>query len=458
MFNKDGYGENALSEPAVRSTQPAPENHEVQLSPDTAFPPAPTKTPKKRGGALKIIALCLCCALIGGMFGGLAVGLYYPAGAPASKTVETSGTASVFDVVGNENSVKSKLANNSSPTLSVIYDAVTPSVVGIAVEGAATNVFGQQSHTASSGTGFVVSSDGYILTNSHVVDGANTITVRINGGKNYEAKVIGNDPQTDVAVIKIEAKGLTPVAFGDSDKLKVGNTVLAIGNPLGEFVNTLTVGVVSALDRVLNIDGTPLNMLQTDAAINPGNSGGPLLNLSGEVVAITTAKSSGSGVEGIGFAIPINDVVKTMQLLIENGYVKGRIMLGVSVYEVTEDMSGYSGIPVGVYVSGVNPGSCAEKAGVQKGDVITAIGDTAVGTTNELFAAKRLFSAGQTSTIAVLRDGKTLSLKITFDEETQESATEVPQTGSNTQGGQSSDSGAPFDFGNIQDYIPGFGS
>ena len=244
-----------------------------------------------------------------------------------------------------------------------------------------------------------------------------------------------------MAVLKIDATGLTPVVLGDSDELVVGQTVYAIGNPLGELTYSLTDGIVSALDRVITTgsgsDATSLNMLQTNCAINSGNSGGPLFNSYGEVIGITTAKlssssSSEASIEGLGFAIPINDVKTIIQDLIQYGYVTGKPYMGITVSTVSAADAQRFGVPVGALVESVEAGSCAEEAGLQASDIITAIDDTEITTSTALTAAKATYRAGDSATLTVVRDGQTLELTITFDEEPrEEEVTAQPSSSTN---------------------------
>ena len=300
---------------------------------------------------------------------------------------------------------------------------------------------GQQ--MVSSGSGFIVSEDGYVITNYHVVEGAEKLTVTTHLAEEYEAQLIGHDELNDVALLKVEATGLDAVAIGSSDDLIVGDQVVAIGNPLGELTSTQTVGYISGKDRSVATDGSIINMLQTDAAINSGNSGGPLFNMKGEVVGITTAKysgSSGSGasIEGIGFAIPIDDVMGMIDDLRDYGYVKNQAYLGVEVMDMDSSTASMYSLPQGSYVAKVVEGGSADRAGVQEKDIIIAIGEHTVSGNSELTVALRRFSAGDTTTITVFRAGQELVLDITFDEKPQDLNTqsneetlpgEMPQNG-----------------------------
>lgn len=281
--------------------------------------------------------------------------------------------------------------------------------------------FGQTMESTSSGSGFVLTEDGYIASNYHVVKGATSIKVITWEGKEYTAKFVGGEESNDIALLKVEAQGLAPVTVGSSDALIVGDQVAAIGNPLGELASTLTVGYVSAKDRIVATDGTRINMLQTDAAINPGNSGGPLFNMKGEVVGITTAKysgttDSGASIEGIGFAIPIDDVLGMLDDLKEYGYVTGAYM-GVTVSDVPSEDAALYGLPMGVLVHEVTAGSCSQKAGLRPQDIIVGLGGYEIENMNDLTRALRKFKAGDTVTLTVYRHGAGETvLNITLDE------------------------------------------
>ena len=310
---------------------------------------------------------------------------------------------------GQGNSVSGTPSVTDGLTPGQIHAQNKNSVVGIANQ-ISTNIFGQTTETASSGSGFIISEDGYIVTNYHVIKGATTLTVIMNNEDEYSATVVGYDDRNDFALIKIDAAGLTPVQLGNSDHLIVGDQVCAIGNPLGEITNSLTVGYISVKDRGVTIDNAVINMLQTDTAINPGNSGGPLFNMKGEVIGITTAKSTGDAVESIGFAIPINDVKSMIQELLEKGYISAPYM-GVNI---TNEWDG-----VGVYVASVEPNSPAFVAGLKKGDLIVGLGEYATTTLTELDRALRNFEAGDTTTVFVYRNRQVVELTITFGERNQ---------------------------------------
>ena len=370
---------------------------------------------KKSGHAAKIVALGLCCALVGGLAGGGGVWAATNLGKDTTTVYQGSHPPTVVDI-------KSTNAGEVL-TASQIYATFVGSTVGITVDTYTENIWGQKVPSAAAGSGFVISEDGYIVTNYHVIDDATAIQVSFIDGTSYDAKLVGGDADNDIAVLKIEATGLTPVVIGDSDALTVGEDVVAIGNPLGELTYTMTKGVVSALDRPLTMDGgLVMNMIQTDTAINSGNSGGPLFNMYGQVVGITSAKlsnstnSSEATIEGLGFAIPINDVWDMIQDIIEHGYVTGKPYLGVTLANVTEAEAQKYGMSVGAYVNSVEEGSCAEKAGLVQGDIITALDDTTVTSYSDLKSLLNEHKAGDTITLTLDRNGKIDKVEVTLDE------------------------------------------
>ena len=325
----------------------------------------------------------------------------------------------------------SPVATSDGMTPGQVYAQNVDSVVTISCT-IQSRVYGQVAKGASSGSGFILTSDGYVVTNYHVVEGATAITVITHDGTEYSATVKGTDSNNDVAVLKVEAQELPPVTLGSSDDLVIGDMVVAIGNPLGTLSATQTVGYVSGKNREVTTDNTVINMIQTDAVINPGNSGGPLFNMRGEVVGITTAKysgttSSGASIEGIGFAIPIDDVLGIIGDLQNLGYVTGAY-LGVTVQDVDSDSVSKYGLPTGALVVSVTDGGAADRAGIQPKDIITGIADTKVTSVNTLTRALRSFKAGDTTTVTVVRGGQTLSLTITLDERPRDLDSSSSQT------------------------------
>ena len=345
----------------------------------------PGGSPKKKGGSGlsgKIVALALVCALVGGFIG---------AGVSGATTKVNKTSVQVSDrEVAQVQTVK--VDGKTQMSMSEVYASNVNSVVSINVS-ATTNYFGQTVETAASGTGFFITEDGYILTNHHVISGASSVKVTLYNGETYDATVIGSDEDYDIAVIKIDVTGATPVV----------------------------------------LDGTPFNMIQVDCSINPGNSGGPLFNSYGEVIGIVSAKYSSysnTTVEGIGFAIPINDVLSLVEDIMTNGYVTNKAYMGITPGTMTEQMARQYRYDVteGVFVYSVEDGSAAAKAGLQMGDVITKMDDTDITSYEDLVAAKKAYTAGDTVTLTVYRGGKTMELQLTFD-----AAPETTETSSSDQ-------------------------
>ena len=374
---------------------------------------------KKKSGAAKFVALGLCCAIVGGLVGGGGVWAASRLGGAHSVIYEgTGGTTAV---------TLSNVDGQTVLTPEQIYAANLGAVVGVNGN-VTTNVWGYTVKNAVSGSGFVISSNSttsYILTNYHVIDGVSDITVFFSDGKSYDATLVGGEEDNDIAVLKIDVGNLQTVVLGDSDSLNVGENVYAIGNPLGELTFTFTGGYVSAKDRSVTMsDGTVMNMIQTDTAINSGNSGGPLFNEYDQVVGIVSAKlsSSGSGseasVEGLGFAIPINDVKDMVTSIMEHGYVTGKPSVGILMSDVDEAAQRY-GVPAGAEVLAVLDNSGAQKGGLKEGDIITAIGDTQVSSSSQLSSAVKDYKAGDQVTFTVYRDGDTVDVTVTLDEDNQ---------------------------------------
>ena len=313
-------------------------------------------------------------------------------------------------------------------TLSIpdVYDLASPTVVSILCK---SQGGGYVQSKMSSGSGIIIRHDGYVITNNHVIDGASEITVTTIAGQNFAAKVVGRDSRTDIAVLKADNDTALPFAeLGDSSTLRVGEMALAIGNPLREeLAGTLTVGYISAINRSMVIDGKQMTMLQTDAAINPSNSGGALLNMKGQVIGINTAKSTGYDVEGLGFAIPINEAKPIIESIIQHGYVTGRVVIGLKGQTVTEAIAKANDLPVGVYIKEIVSGSAAEKAGLRTGDVITACDGQAVTTIDEINKIRDSHKVGETLTMQIDRNGQTLTVSVVLQEEKPED-TEQKQT------------------------------
>lgn len=404
-----------------------------------APPPQPPKK-KKKGGAAKAVALVLCCALAGGGAGVGGAALYSSLSDPGRQNgLSAPGDGDEGSTIYHNDTdpapVQVKKADGLTPmTLAEINAAYADSSVCISVQAMVQQGY-YQYEAAGAGSGFIISQDGYIVTNYHVIDGATAIKVTLNSGETYDAKFVGGEELNDVAVLKIDGvSGLKPVVLGDSDDLVVGEQVCTIGNALGTLSFSLTSGYVSATGRSVTMsDGTVMNMIQTNCTINSGNSGGPLFDSYGRVVGITSAKLSNNGdsreaaIEGIGFAIPINDVLGIVTDFMKYGYVTGRPYMGILNPSDTADYAQRFGWPVGVYVNDVEEGSCAEAAGIRRGDIITKIDDTEITGVSQLTSVKNSYRAGDTVKVEVYRSGESITLTLTFDEQ---------QNSAQTSGGQ----------------------
>lgn len=297
-------------------------------------------------------------------------------------------------------------------TVKQISQKVRSSVVG--VTGRSSNSFS----SSSVGSGIIMSADGYIITNNHVIEGMTAISVVLDDGTAYSARIIGSDARTDLAVIKVDAKGLTPAEFGDSDKLEQGDPAIAIGNPAGlQLQNTVTSGIISAINRDIVIEERTMTLIQTDASINPGNSGGPLVNEFGQVIGINTIKVGISYYEGLGFAIPINTAKPIIDELISNGYIKGRPSIGINGQSISARDAAFYGLPEGLYVEYVHPHSDAFRKGLRRGDVITKMNGTKLSSTAEIKTIRDNFKAGDKVTLTVFRNSKEVDMTIILMDE-----------------------------------------
>ncbi len=360
----------------------------------------------KKHRTASIVTGCLLLSLGGGFAGSML----------AMKVNQSNSTVLYQAVDKSSSSSSSNNASGTSLSYADIAKETMDSVVEIQTETMSTNKLFAQAVESGAGSGVILSEDGYIVTNNHVIEGANTITVKTRDGKSYNAKLIGTDSSTDLAVIKIDATGLKPAVLGNSSELQVGDTAIAIGNPLGELGGTVTTGIVSALDREVTIDNQTMHLLQTNAAINPGNSGGGLFNDQGELIGIVNAKSSGSNIEGLGFAIPIDRAKDVITSLIDNGYVKGRASLGVTLTTGTTNNPLSNESSTQVYIIEVQEGSAAAKAGLQAGDQILKVDDTDVEEIADVKTAVNSHKAGETMNITILRDNSTQTIQVTLDE------------------------------------------
>ena len=418
------YGEAAQAAPQAEPNSgsdggavPPPEGPRYQAA--QGSPKQPPKKRRRKNGNIARSAVALVLAAAMGFVGGFVGAQVGNTGgkvviqqvAPSSTSSSDSGSASAVNTA-------------SGMTTAQVSEMVSPSVVVITTEQVVYSQwswYGQSQVESGAGSGVIISSDGYILTCDHVVSGASNITVTI-GDKDYTATVVGEDSTSDIAVIKVDADGLTPAIVGDSDKLAVGDNVLAVGNPLGELGGTVTSGIVSALNRSVSIQSSSsvntMSLIQMDASVSPGNSGGGLFNMNGELIGIVNAKSSSSDAEGLGFAIPINDAIKVAQDLLENGYVTGRPYMGITYLAVNDAQTAAQlGVNAyGIYVVDVVSGGPADKAGLKAGDRIISIDNTEVAQKTDLGTLMQEHSAGDTLSITVARDGQMQTVSLTLGE------------------------------------------
>lgn len=406
------------------------------------IPNYPTSQPvrqKKKSRVLPAIALCLACLLVGGAagFGGAVAANHWYGDNTQSQLEAERITTQIF--LSNREAAAIEILRTDNSTLltpAQVYAQNVNATVGITTS-ITTNYWGYQTTSAASGSGFILSADGYILTNYHVIEDSSSISVSTYSGETYQATLIGCDESNDIAVLKIDAENLTPVVLGSSGDLHVGDTVVAIGNPLGELTFSLTTGVVSALNREVTLSGNvTMDLIQTDCAINSGNSGGALFNLYGEVVGITNAKYSGSGsssasIDNIGFAIPVDDVMDIVTGIIEKGYIT-KPYIGVSVSNVSSETQAY-GLPKGAAVRIVEEGSPAQQAGLQANDIITQVNGTTITGSRDLVNRIGDCAIGDVLELTVFRSGSYETLTLTVGEQIQsalpEAATQQGQSG-----------------------------
>ena len=410
------YSDPAPARPSETSTgnggtTPPPAGPE----PQAAASKPPKKRRKRSGGRIVRSAVALVLAAAMGFAGGFV----------GARVGNTGNKVVIQQVERTDSSAASGTAVSSSGmTTSQVSEMVSPSVVVITTEQVVYSQwswYGQNQVESGAGSGVIISSDGYILTCAHVVSGASQITVTI-GDTDYTATVVGEDDTSDVAVLKIDATGLTPATVGDSDSLSVGDSVLAVGNPLGELGGTVTSGIVSALNRSVTIQGSSstntMSLIQMDASVSPGNSGGGLFNMNGELIGLVNAKSSSSDAEGLGFAIPINDAIQVAQDLLENGYVSGRPYMGITYIAVTDAQTAaqLNVNAYGVYVVDVVQGGPADKAGLKAGDRIVSVDGTEIAQKDDLGTLMQQHTAGDTLSITVARDGQMQTVSLTLGE------------------------------------------
>lgn len=406
----DNYQSNGYTAQNVYNSQPygtAP-NHSANAKPPKAKKPKKQRKPISRGG----IAIALAVTMV------FSCGLGFGGGYFANKVnTSTSGSLNITKT-SNSGTTTTASSTSTANSTSEIVKKTADSVVEISTESVVTGSFAQQYVQQGAGSGVIISQDGYILTNNHVINGANSVKVRLRDGTEYDATIIGSDSDNDIALLKVSATGLSPATFGDSNSLAVGDYVVAIGNPLGELGGTVTDGIISALARKVTIEDTQMTLLQTNAQVNPGNSGGGLFNANGELVGIVNAKQSATEVEGIAFAIPINNVLDILSDLKEYGYVTGKVDLGIDFTDITSDETAfYYGVnQTGCYVLSVDSGSNAEKAGVTRGDLVTKVNDTDVSSSSDITTALEKAEVGDTVTFTVSRRGTSKTISFVLEE------------------------------------------
>jgi serine protease Do len=462
-YNNNNFsdGQNRYNEVSYYPTEDA----------SAGFDGANGKKASKKGTrkALKFIGLLCCMAVVSA--GSIGAYKYYSDGsadsslasvssttdggsdssddsdASSATTTETSNKDSSSTIKAEATSLFGLKEDGDDLTPAEIYQKVQPSVVGISAtcetttSSSSSDIYSyfygygydsqpQTQTYTSTGTGIIMSSDGYILTNAHVVEDSTEVTVILNNEDEYTATIIGSDSSADIAVLKIQASDLTAAEFGDSDDLVVGDYAYAIGNPLGfELSNTFTPGIISGLDRTITINDNTMNLIQTSAAINSGNSGGPLVNSKGQVVGIVSSKMSSSyssseaSIEGLGFAIPITQAKSIIDDLITFGYVTGRPQLGITAEDITDTMSRYYNVPVGVYIRFMDSEGAAAEAGMQVGDIITGINGDTVTTASELSSKIKEYNAGDTVEVTYYRNDQELTAQVTLHEQVSEEAT-----------------------------------
>ncbi len=404
----------------------AEEEAEVQNENETSFYTETVKKPKKTKKKLSerpIAVAVLSSFLTAVIFSG---GIYFSKESIKKdllKEVNKGTSSPSLDIPGAAPVISdSQLLTNQE-----IAALVSPSIVGISNMSPSLNSFLNINTLQSTGSGIIISEDGYIVTNNHVISNANKLKVTLSNGEETDAKLIGTDPETDMAIIKIDPSGmeLKAAVIGHSSSLQVGDTVLAIGNPLGlQLAGSVTHGIISALNRKLTIEGTTYNLIQTDAAINSGNSGGALVNTAGEVIGINSVKIASDGIEGLGFAIPIDDVKDIIEDLIRDGYVHGRPSIGVNIVEISTQLAYYYDLPVnyGLFVNDVIEGGSADVAGIEVGDIIIAFNGEKVTSASEFINKRNTFKAGDTIDLTVNREGKEKTIKVKLQEDKPASA------------------------------------
>ncbi len=445
MMNESDNKQNQPTSWQNNSTSYVYPDHDSGTGQVPAGPGKPQKDPRRSTRVIGIVALVLSVVVLFSALTGTAVYLLMKdrpettgqtqqtnqpietttATTTAETTTETTPTATGSDLLNPHFSLADAASRHvdGKETLTIMEIAAQgkPAVVAITTEMTVTDMFGQVYRPTASGSGFIITENGYIVTNNHVIEGAVTITVVLDNDDAYPAILVGTDPSNDVAVIKIDASGLPTVLLGKSADLLVGELAVAIGNPLGELSGTVTAGIISALDREITLSSSSgtqkMNLLQTDAAINSGNSGGALFNSFGEVIGINTAKNTGTGVEGLGFAIPIDHAKPIIESLIQYGYIRGRPKIGITARNISPQMAEYYKLTEGIYIVEIENGSAAAEAGLRAKDIITATNGEKTLTIEALNAVKNKLKPGDTMTLTVVRDGREMTIILTLKEE-----------------------------------------
>ena len=383
--------------------------------------PAPYRPYKKGLSTKGVIAIILCCAVL---FGGIGFGsawYFREASSPQTQNDTTTDASASQDIEAhaesdNKTDLALKMAKEEEGALTIpqITEKSADSVVEITTETVQTGTMLQQYISSGAGSGVIITEDGYIITNHHVIEGATNISVTLRNGSTYPATLIGLDDQLDVALLKVEATDLTAASISTSSDLMVGQSVVAIGNPLGQLGGTVTDGIISALDRNITLDGETMNLLQTNAAVNPGNSGGGLFDAQGNLIALVVAKSRGDGVEGLGFAIPIDDIMEVLDDLKEYGYVTGRVSLGLSLVDINSNQMAwmYRVNELGTYIYSITGGSSAAEAGLQPGDRIVSVNGTEITCYDDLKTLLEDVSVGDELAFVVSRSGQQLEIPV----------------------------------------------
>ena len=425
-YDNDRYNTRASAEASAHYGASAPNN----AAP--VPPPAPRRREKRGISAGAVVVMCLVCSLLAAALGVCGTWFMLRSGedkAPAMETTPAPVTTQAPAAKAAPAAITADAGVGES-----IYDQAKKQVVGVTTEVIYTNIFGQVSPASVSGTGFIISDDGYIMTNNHVIEdarqGGYDVSVLAFDGTEYTASIVGYDADNDIAVLKIDAAGLTPVTYGSGEDIVVGREIYPVGNPLGELNFTMTTGIISATDRLIttDTDSDPINMFQIDAAVNSGNSGGPVYDRDGKVIGVVTAKRKATGVEGLGFAIPIEDAAHIADQIIQYGYVKDRATLGIEGSSVTSAMAERYGMVVGAYVTEVDPDSPAARAGIQVRDIITALDDKPITSYTDLTTAVRSYAVGDEVTVTVWRAGQTTDLTAALGEsQPPAQATPVPE-------------------------------